>query len=180
MDNLVFDDHFLYPSTIYIKNKPTIIKTVLGSCVAICLWDKVNNFGGMNHYMLPFWNGKGLASPKYGNIAITKLIENIIALGSKRNNIVAKVFGGGELIETDIANFKIGDRNIIIAAEILKDEKITVIAQSTGGKLGRKIEFNTLTGQVLMKYINKTNNILLPVTNKQKSETQNTNTRSDS
>lgn len=157
MDNLVSDDHFLYPSTIYIKNKPTIIKTVLGSCVAICLWDKVNNFGGMNHYMLPFWNGKGLASPKYGNIAINKLIENMIALGSKRNSIIAKVFGGGEVIETDIANFKIGERNIIIAAEILKDEKITVIAQSTGGKLGRKIEFNTYNGQVLMKYIKKIN-----------------------
>lgn len=157
MNNLVFDDHFLYPSTIYIKNKPTIIKTVLGSCVAVCLWDKLNHFGGMNHYMLPFWNGKGLASPKYGNIAINKLVENMITLGSRRNNIVAKVFGGGEVIETDIANFKIGKRNIIIASEILREEKITILDESTDGNLGRKIEFNTYNGQVLMKYIKKIN-----------------------
>ncbi|NOZ45782.1 MAG: chemotaxis protein CheD [Chlorobi bacterium] len=157
MNNQVFDNHFLYPSTLYIKDKPTIIKTVLGSCVAVCLWDKVNYIGGMNHYMLPFWNGKGLASPKYGNIAINKLIENMITLGCNKYNIIAKVFGGGEVIDTEIANFKIGERNKIIAFEILKNEKIAIIAESTGGKLGRKIEYNSYTGEVRMKYIKKTN-----------------------
>ncbi|MCK4662646.1 MAG: chemotaxis protein CheD [Bacteroidales bacterium] len=157
MTNDIIKEHFLYPSTLYVKHWPTIIKTVLGSCVAICLWDRVNQFGGMNHYMLPLWNGKELASPKYGNIAITKLIEEMVRLGSTRNNIVAKMFGGGEVIDTNIPSFKIGERNIIIAKEILREEKISILAESIGGKFGRKIQFNTYTGEVLMKYIKKTN-----------------------
>jgi len=106
--------------------------------------------------MLPFWNGQGLASPKYGNIAIERLLEKMIALGCKKSNIRAKVFGGGEVIETNIAQFKIGQRNIELAMEALDDLKIPIVAKSVGGKLGRKIEFNTETGEVKQKYIEKT------------------------
>ena len=69
--------HFLYPGAIYISPEPTLITTILGSCVAICLYDPILQIGGMNHYMLPLWNGQGLASPRYGNIAIEKLITNL-------------------------------------------------------------------------------------------------------
>jgi chemotaxis protein CheD len=106
--------------------------------------------------MLPFWNGQGLASPKYGNIAIERLLKKMIALGCKKSNIRAKVFGGGEVIETNIAQFKIGQRNIELAMEALDDLKIPIVAKSVGGKLGRKIEFNTETGEVKQKYIEKT------------------------
>ena len=62
--------HYLYPSALFVKKEGHMVTTVLGSCVAVCLYDKVMGIGGINHYMLPFWNGNELASPKYGNIAI--------------------------------------------------------------------------------------------------------------
>jgi len=105
--------------------------------------------------MLPLWNGEGLASPKYGNIAIEKLIARMLELGSKRNQLKAKVFGGGEVIETNIASFKIGERNVIIANEMLEEHKIPIISRSTGGLLGRKIIFYTNSGDVMQKFIEK-------------------------
>ena len=105
--------------------------------------------------MLPFWNGQGLASPKYGNIAIDRLLEKMIAMGSNTKDVRAKVFGGGEVIETNIKQFHIGDRNIQVAIEMLEELKIPIISQSVGGKLGRKIQFNTETGEVKHKFIQK-------------------------
>ena len=86
---------YLYPAALVVPKKPTIVHTILGSCVSVCLFDKKNNFGGINHFMLPLWNGNGLASPKYGNIAIEKLYENMLQTGSEHKNLIAKVFGGG-------------------------------------------------------------------------------------
>lgn len=149
--------HFLYPGAIFISPKPALITTILGSCVAICLYDSVLQIGGMNHYMLPLWNGQGLASPRYGNIAIEKLIANLESLGSQRKNMKAKVFGGAEIIATNINQFMIGERNILVAKEILKEEEIPIISSSTGGKFGRKLIFNTETGEVRQKYVGTKN-----------------------
>lgn len=147
--------HFLYPAAIFVSKRPYQINTILGSCVALCLWDSKNNFGGMNHYMLPLWNGQGLASPKYGNIAMKKLVEKMLALGAERKFLQAKLFGGGEVIDTQNSNFHIGERNIKIAKDFLHDEKISIISESTGGKLGRKIIFYTQNGAVKHRFIQK-------------------------
>lgn len=129
-----------------------MVTTVLGSCVAVCLFDETTGIGGINHYMLPFWNGKELASPKYGNIAIESLIKKIEHLGCKRENLVAKVFGGANQLDHKLG---VGQRNIKIAEELLVDLKIKVVAKSLGGHKGRKLNFNTSTGEVFMKYITK-------------------------
>ena len=149
--------HYLYPSALFAHTDPHMVDTILGSCVAICLYDRVKQVGGINHYMLPFWNGTGLASPKYGNIAIEKLLEKMLGMGSKIENIQAKVFGGGEVVETQTNLFRIGERNIEIAEKTLKEMRINVVAKSVGGKLGRKIRYNTYTGEVMMKFIQKQN-----------------------
>lgn len=149
--------HFLYPSSLSVSKDPYVIKTILGSCVAICLWDKKLKIGGMNHYMLPNWNGNDLASPKYGNIAIDKLVEKMLYLGSDIKNLQAKVFGGGELFETcnvSSSNF-IGERNIRVARLMLEEKGIPIVASSTGGKRGRKIIFFTDTGEVRHKFLEK-------------------------
>lgn len=148
--------HFLYPAALYASKAPTKVSTILGSCVAVCLYDPILKIGGINHFMLPYWNGQGLASPKYGNIAIEKLIEKMLSFGSLKSNLKAKVFGGGEVIETNITQFHIGERNIKVAIEMLQEFNIPVVAKSLGGKLGRKIEFTTDTGEVRQKYIEKT------------------------
>lgn len=147
------DSHFLYPAALFASKKPFVIHTILGSCVGVCFWDRKLKAGGMCHYMLPYWNGEGLASPKYGNIAIEKLLEKMYSFGCEKRNIVAKVFGGGEVIQTKNPQFHIGKRNIELAEEQLKELKIPVASSSLGGKNGRKIVFNTETGEVKQRYV---------------------------
>lgn len=147
---------YLLPGAIKCSKSPLEITTILGSCVSVCLWDSKLKIGGMNHFMMPLWNGDGLASPKYGNIAIEKLIFNMLYLGSKRDNIVAKVFGGAAVLVACDGLFHIGERNIQIQEELLRQERINVVAKSLGGTVGRKLIFETETGLVKMKYINKT------------------------
>lgn len=147
--------HFLYPAALYASKTPTLVNTILGSCIAVCLWDPVLRIGGINHFMLPFWNGQGLASPKYGNIAIERLHEKMLQMGCNPRDLRAKVFGGGEVIETHINQFHIGDRNTQVALQMIEELKIPILSRSVGGKLGRKIQFNTETGEVRHKFIQK-------------------------
>jgi chemotaxis protein CheD len=103
--------------------------------------------------MLPLWNGNGLASPKYGNIAIEQLIRKMIMQGCAKESMVAKVFGGARMLQDQSQIFDIGKRNIALAQELLGEQKIRIVAQSTGGERGRKIFFNTHTGEVLQRYL---------------------------
>ena len=145
-------NHYLFPSTIFISKQHYIIDTVLGSCVAVCLYDQKIKIGGLNHFMLPLWNGDVLASPKYGNIAIEKLIEKMILNGASKQNMIAKIFGGANQINSTI---NIGERNIQISKEHLATAGIKIVAESVGGAVGRKIKFNTRTGEVSMKFLSK-------------------------
>ena len=144
--------HYLYPSALFAENERYFVDTILGSCVAVCLFDKVKNIGGINHYMLPLWNGSGLASPKFGNIATEKLIEKMLKNGATKDNIVAKVFGGASQMDSTM---NIGQRNVDIAKEVLNQYNIKIIAENTGGTVGRKLRYDTATGQVMMKFLNK-------------------------
>jgi chemotaxis protein CheD len=142
--------HFLFPGTIFAEPSEYLISTVLGSCVAVCLWDRVNLRGGMNHIMLPLWNGEGLATPKYGNIAMERLLNKVLSIGCRREYLVAKVFGGANVSGTGLEVFMIGDRNITLAMEMLEEFRIPVVAKDVGGRVGRKIIMNSKTGVVMV------------------------------
>ena len=142
--------HYLYPGTLFAHRDPHLVTTVLGSCVSVCLWDSSARVGGINHYLLPLWNGDGLPTPKYGNIAIAKLIEKVQALGAG-SKLVAKVFGGASMWEKTDGLLAIGQRNIELALEMLEQHRIPVISRDLGGPVGRKIIFHTADGTVLLK-----------------------------
>jgi chemotaxis protein CheD len=142
-------EHFLFPNTIYVSNTPARIQTILGSCVAVCLFDQVLGYGAINHYMLPWWSGESIPSPKYGDIAVIRLIESMTQLGCQKANLVAKVFGGAD--QLTIGN--IGAKNVATAERILARESIRIIASSTGGTFGRIIVFHTDTNKILLKYL---------------------------
>ncbi|MEA3444943.1 MAG: chemotaxis protein CheD [Bacteroidota bacterium] len=150
------DTYFLLPGALQVSKDPLLVTTILGSCISVCLWDRRRNIGGINHYMLPLWNGQGLASPKYGNIAIEKLIAQMVRMGSLKKDMVAKIFGGGEVLQSNCCVFNIGKRNTDYAKEVFSNIEIPVVGQSTGGEYGRKIIFNTSTGEIRMKYVRKT------------------------
>lgn len=142
--------HFLFPGTLHASGQECAITTVLGSCISVCLWDAARGGGGMNHYMLPLWNGEGLATPKYGTIAMEKLLEQVLAVGCKKDRLIAKVFGGANILGMSQAACPIGQRNIELAFTTLEEWKIKVVASDVGGPVGRKIIMNTQTGVVLM------------------------------
>lgn len=142
--------HYLYPGTLFVHRQPHLVTTVLGSCVSVCLWDASLRVGGINHYLLPLWNGEGLPTPKYGNIAIAKLIEKVqgFGVGSK---LIAKVFGGASMWEKTEGLLAIGQRNIELAMEMLEQHRIPVVSSDVSGPVGRKIIFHTGDGTVLLK-----------------------------
>jgi len=147
---------FIHVGENYIGVKPTEISTVLGSCIAVCLYDKVEQIGSMNHYLVPLWNENGLQSPKYGNISIPRLIENMINVGCSVKNIEANVFGGANVIDVRIKDMMIGRKNIIIAKELLREHNITITAQDIGGTQGRRIMMRSDTGKVMLRYTKDT------------------------
>jgi chemotaxis protein CheD len=147
-------DHFLYPSTIFASLQPARVQTILGSCVSVCLYDVRLCIGAMNHFMLPWWNGQGMPSPKYGDVAIRKLIEKMISLGCARENMVAKVFGGADQQSLGLGTYNIGARNVTTAETLLDQERINILTRSTGGGRGRKVLFYTHTNKVLVKFLN--------------------------
>ena len=146
---------FIHVGQIHIDSGNMAISTVLGSCVAVCIYDTKQGIGGMNHYLLPFWNGYGLQTPKFGNISIPKLIENMQKHGSSVHTMEAKIFGGASMNISSSENMMIGEKNILVAKEILAEYKIPIVAEDVGGNLGRKIQFNLERGKVLLKYTSK-------------------------
>lgn len=151
----VASTYYLLPSALFVTKQQYYVTTILGSCVSVCFWDPLLGYGGINHFMLPLWNGRELESPKYGNVSIKKLFDKMLELGCKKENMVAKIFGGGDILSMTNDKFNIGERNIEIAKESLKELNIRVTAESIGGTRGRRIVFNTKTGMVTMKYIEK-------------------------
>ena len=131
------------------------VTTVLGSCVSVCLWDPAARVGGINHYLLPRWNGDGLRTPKYGNIAIPMLVEKLLEAGCSRASLKAKVFGGGSVLENSSGLLNVGERNIHFAESALDEARIPVIGKDVGGTSGRKLLFVTGTGDVFVRKLNK-------------------------
>ncbi len=150
MTDIESGKHFLFPGNLHVSKDECLITTVLGSCISVCLWDSVQRMGGMNHFMLPLWNGDGLATPKYGNIAMEKLLDRILDIGCRRQYLVAKVFGGANITGTGREAFMIGERNTNLALMTLEEWRIPIVATDTGGRVGRKVIMNTSTGVVLM------------------------------
>jgi len=128
--------------------RPQRVSTILGSCVSVCLFDPVAAIGGINHYLLPFWNGDGMPTPRFGNIAIERLHQKLLQLGAAQSRLQAKIFGGASLLTNGSGPFSVGTRNIDLARFLLEQLSIPIVVADVGGRTGRKIIFNTATGEV--------------------------------
>lgn len=146
-------EYFLFPSALFAERAPHKVQTILGSCVAVCLHDVKLKFGGINHFMMPWWKGEGIPSPKFGDVSIELLVKKMESLGSHRGNLVAKIFGGANQHFQKSNLLDVGDRNIKTAETFLNNYQIPIVGKSVGGGQGRKICFHTGTGQVFMKLL---------------------------
>jgi chemotaxis protein CheD len=109
--------------------------------------------GAINHYILPHWNGNDLATMKYGNLSIIRILEGLLSFGCDHDDLQAKVLGGAEVLTGAPTRFHIGRRNVRIAMDILAEFDIPVVFSNVGGAEGRKISFNTKTGEVECRFI---------------------------
>ena len=133
---------------------PTIISTLLGSCVAACLYDPETSIGGMNHILLPGKADLGRFDPvaRYAINAMELLINRIMRMGGSRTGLVAKVFGGASMLLPAISEEKsMGWRNAEFVLEFLHMERIEVISRDLGGHQARRVLFHTDTGDVFLK-----------------------------
>lgn len=145
-------EHYLKTSELFFSKEDYKITTVLGSCVAVCLWDSVLKFGGINHYLLPQREGSSENSIKYGDISIKELLNKFEKAGSNKNNLKAQIFGGAKILND---NFNIGEKNIEIAFEILKQNNIPVTNSDTGGLNARKIIYYNFNNKIDLITLNK-------------------------
>lgn len=132
---------------------PVSISTVLGSCVAVCLYDHERRQGGMNHFMLPEPRGSTLRPASFGVHAMELLINALIKAGSARKNLSAQVFGGATMIGA--GSFDIGQRNAEFIIGFLNAEAINCKQRDLGGKQARRVEFLPDSGQATCRKIDK-------------------------
>jgi chemotaxis protein CheD len=145
------------PGEYYITQRDMMIVTVLGSCVSACMRDPVAKVGGMNHFMLPDRDVVGplSASARYGAYAMEVLINQLFALGAKRERLEAKVFGAARVLP---GMSDIGERNAAFAIDYLKRESIRVLAEDLGSTEPCKIYFFAQTGRVMLKRLKSLRN----------------------
>jgi len=144
-------DYFLNPGELLFSKKPVVVKTVLGSCVAVCIYDKNLKYGVICHYLLPLDPSNVHKSTKYGNVAIFTLIHKFKQNLSKKEDLVATIIGGAFIVFDEKEIFFIGDKNIEIAIETLRKEKIQIKQMYTGGDYGRRVLFNTATNKIIVE-----------------------------
>lgn len=145
-------DVFLAPGELAVHAGPINIKTIVGSCVAVCLWDPQRRIAGVNHYLLPHPNGSDVADTRFGSIAMKKLIERVCSAGATRERLQASVIGGGSPLDA-IKFGSVGEQNVNLALAVLRENGIRVIRQETGGAHGRKLLFNAQTGDLLVRRV---------------------------
>lgn len=139
----------LLPAEYRVSDEPLALVTLLGSCVAACLYDPLLRVGGMNHFMLPDSDGAGDGSARYGAHAMELLVNDLLKRGARRARLLAKVFGGGNVLR----GFQdpIGSRNARFVLEYLGAERIPVVAQDLGDIHPRKVAFFVQTGRTLVR-----------------------------
>jgi chemotaxis protein CheD len=145
----------IHVGEIYVSSKPMIIHTLLGSCVAVCLFDPIHQIGGMNHILLPgMADMKKFDAPaRYGIHAMELLINKIMRLGGDRRLLTAKIFGGAHLLPSISYENGIGRKNVAFVKEFLRNESIQIISNDIEGHESRRIYFHTDTGEVFLRRI---------------------------
>jgi chemotaxis protein CheD len=145
---------YLYPGQVFTASQPLLVSTILGSCIAVCIWDEKARIAGINHYLLPTDPVRGQSDLRYGNLATERLINEMVSAGASPQRMVAKIVGGASTLGSNAsARQSIGDQNAAVARRILQKHAITVSGEQTGGQRGRKLLFHTGNGCAFTKEI---------------------------
>ena len=146
----------LHPGDYYVAATGELIGTVLGSCVSACIRDSRLRIGGMNHFMLPVdrsdgsgpWASTASAATRFGNVAMERLINEILKLGGRRADLEVKLVGGGKVLDS---LSDVGARNIRFVKEYVQAEGFRVVGEDLGDLYPRKVLYDPATGSAQVK-----------------------------
>ena len=150
----------LLPGEYYVTRHGEMVTTVLGSCVSACVRDGRLQIGGMNHFMLPLDGSQGMsawgaavsAATRYGNVAMERLINDILKLGGRREDLEIKLVGGGRVLAEMTTD--IGARNISFVRDYVRDEGFKVLGEDLGDVFARKVVYFPESGRIRVRKLN--------------------------
>jgi chemotaxis protein CheD len=149
----------LLPGEYFVHHEDMLLLTTLGSCIAVCLWDRNARVGGMNHFMLP---DSSAESGRYGPYAMEMLINALMKHGAQRMTLEAKVFGGAHVLSSSGGdNLKVGQRNTQFALNYLATERIPVVVKDVEGECPRTVCFLPHSGKAMLKRLTSSSALAL-------------------
>ncbi|RNC71009.1 MAG: chemotaxis protein CheD [Desulfuromonadales bacterium] len=140
---------YLKPGEIHFATSPTVVTTVLGSCVSVTMFSRATGSAAICHALLP--EGPRSDAFRYVDTSIVHMLEMFSFSGIPRRSLEVKVFGGADMMAVGGSRLGVGRRNVQIAAQVLEAEGLDVTVSDVGGTRGRKLLFHTGTGEVLLR-----------------------------
>ena len=146
-------NYFLQPGYIYVSQTPVLVSTVVGSCIAVLIYDRKHQAGGINHFRYPFTRDHRQATAVFGNVATVALINMLIENGAQIKHLEAQIIGGA--FNPDVSTQDVGRENIRVARRVLARKAVRVVSEDVGGRQGRKVVFNTRTNEVAVLKVDR-------------------------
>lgn len=143
----------LLPRDFYIATKPVILETLVGSCVAVCLYNYKIGCAAMNHFLRDRPAGDcAVDIGEFGSTSTGHIISELLAIDSVTAHYRAMVFGGAAVVKTSAGESDIGRKNVEVALEVLADARIRVTEKQVLGTRGRRVTFNTADGTAKWRF----------------------------
>jgi chemotaxis protein CheD len=144
---------FLRPGDFCVARDPVIAETLVGSCVAVCLYNYKQGFGAMNHFLMDRLDDPPESEiGRYGISSTRLIVRAVLRIDPEPTHYRAGVFGGGVVLKTANDSLHIGPGNVQAAQEVLHEAHIRIAHQEVGGERGRRIKFNTQTGEMECRF----------------------------
>lgn len=150
-------EFFLKPGYLLAHHEAMLVRCVLGTCVAVTMFDRHQGFGGMNHFLWPRLEDEGGSSTvMYGNVAIPALCRLLVDMGAGREALEAQIFGGATSREAmGRSGPRLGEDNLQMARRVLAHLEIPVVSEDVGGCRGRKVIYNTASNEVAVVKVDR-------------------------
>jgi len=155
----------LHPGDYYVAADGELVGTVLGSCISACIRDARLRIGGMNHFMLPMsqfsssecWSSSAWVETRFGNVAMERLINEIMKRGGRRGDLEVKLVGGGKVLDTLT---DVGARNIQFVREYVRTEGFHVVGEDLGDVYPRKVLYDPSSGAARVKRLPRSTQVV--------------------
>jgi chemotaxis protein CheD len=150
-------EHFLQIAELRVAPSPAVLRTVVGSCIALCLFDRTRTIGGMVHILMPVHDGDGNGAPgRYADTAVPALVREMEKAGCAVPFLEAALFGGAAMFAFGANGIRtIGLRNAGVVKDRLAEFAIPVRREEVGGTSGRRVVFHCATGRLDVSVLNK-------------------------